>query len=180
MKALMKSYSIWAILAVSTLLLVPGANSVYSQNPANRSAFWSKVRYGGGIGLGFGNNSFNAQLAPSAIYQANPYFATGLGLNFNYAKFGDAKFTAYGGSVLSLFNPIPQIQLSAEFEELRVQRNFGDGLPDAEESYWLPALFAGIGYGNGNVTIGIRYDLLYDEDKSIYSNAWMPFVRVYF
>jgi len=160
--------------------MVLATNSLYAQNPADRSAFWSRVRYGGGIGLGFGSDSFNAQLAPSAIYQANPYFATGLGLSFNYAKFGDAKFTAYGGSILTLFNPIPQIQLSAEFEELRVHRDFGTNFPASEEDYWLPALFAGLGYSSGHVTFGIRYDLLYDDQKSIYSNAWMPFIRVYF
>jgi long-subunit fatty acid transport protein len=162
------------------MLMVLSTESVTAQNTVNSSDFWSRMRYGGGIGLGFGRDSFNAQLAPSALYQANPYFATGLGLNFNYAKFGDAKFTAYGASVITLFNPIPQIQLSAEFEELRVHRDFGTGLPDAQEDYWLPALFAGIGYGGGNVTIGIRYDLLYDDEKSIYANAWMPFVRFYF
>jgi hypothetical protein len=176
----MKSYPIKAILAIFTFLAVLGVHRAFSQNTADRSTFWSRVRYGGGIGLGFGNNSFNAQLAPSAIYQANSYFATGLGLNFNYAKFGDAKFTAYGGSVLTLFNPIPQIQLSAEFEELRVHRDMGTGLPGAREDYWLPALFAGLGYGNRNVTIGVRYDLLYDEEKSIYANPWMPFLRFYF
>lgn len=177
---MIKSYSIQAWLAIFTFLLVFGVHSVVAQNPVNRSTFWSRVRYGGGLGLGFGNDSFNAQLAPSAIYQANPYFATGLGLNFNYARSGDAKFTAYGGSVLTLFNPIPQIQLSAEFEEMRVHRDFGSSLPAIEDDYWLPALFAGLGYGNGNVTVGIRYDLLYNEEKSIYANAWIPFVRFYF
>lgn len=48
------------------------------------------------------------------------------------------------------------------------------------ENYWLPAFFVGIGYSTYNVTFGLRYDLLYTDRKSIYSNALIPFVRVYF
>lgn len=156
------------------------ASSAYTQDAANNTRFGNRVRYGGGIGLGFGRDSFNAQLAPSALYQVNSYLGTGLGLNFNYARFGDASLTAYGGSILTLFNPLPAVQLSAEFEQLRVHRNFGTGLPGDKDTYWLPALFAGLGYSSGNVTIGIRYDLLYNENKSIYADPWMPFVRFYF
>jgi hypothetical protein len=30
------------------------------------------------------------------------------------------------------------------------------------------------------VTIGARYDVLFDNDRSLYGSAFMPFVRVYF
>lgn len=48
------------------------------------------------------------------------------------------------------------------------------------EHYWSPALLLGIGYTDRNFTVGIRYDVLYDNDKSIYASIWLPFVRVYF
>lgn len=168
--------SLVIILAVFAFLISP----IHAQNPVNRSDFWGKVRYGGGLGLGFGNDSFNAQIAPSAIYQANPFLGIGIGLNFNYAKFGDARFTAYGGSVLGLFNPIPALQLSTEFEQLRVHQDYGNNSLFPGDNYWLPALFVGLGYSSGPVTFGVRYDLLYDRYKSIYADPWMPFVRVYF
>ena len=157
--------------------------SVHSQNYAdpNPQGFASRMRYGGGIGLGFGNNFFSATLAPSAIYQVNPYFATGVGLNFSYASEKDFyNSTIYGGSLIALFSPIRELQLSAEFEELRVSRNFESYVPFADEDYWYPALFLGAGFNTGPVTMGIRYDVLYDGNKSIYGNAWVPFVRVYF
>ena len=159
------------------LLLSAVGHTQYSRH---QPGFWQSLRFGGGVGLGFGNNSFNVQLAPSAIYPASEAWAFGLGLNFNYAKFGDDKFTAYGGSLLSLFNPIPPIQLSAEFEQLRVQRDFAIAVPGADTDYWLPALFAGLGYSSGPVTFGLRYDLLYDDERSIYASPLMPFVRFYF
>jgi hypothetical protein len=48
------------------------------------------------------------------------------------------------------------------------------------KNYWNTALYVGAGYRNGNVTLGARYNLLFDKDKSIYSDALMPFVRFYF
>lgn len=142
--------------------------------------FWDNVRFGGGIGLGFSNGYFNGSISPSAIYLVNEQFATGVGLNFNYAKFDDDKLLAYGGSLLTLYNPLPYIQLSGEFEQLRINRTYALQGGNLEDNYWSPALFVGIGYSNGNMTFGLRYDVLYDDNKSIYANALMPFVRIYF
>ncbi len=152
----------------------------FSQRQNLQGDFWSKVLYGGGLGLGFGNNTFNVAVSPSAIYQANEQLAIGMGLSFNYSKFRESKLTAYGGSVLTYYNPIRAFQLSAEFEQLRVNRVFEITGANFEDNYWSPALFLGVGYSNRNVTVGIRYDVLYNEDKSIYADPWMPFVRVYF
>ncbi len=155
--------------------------SSIGQNYQTKSNFWNNVHYGGGLGLGFTNGGFNGSVSPSAIYQVNEQFATGVSLNFNYAKFNEDKLLAYGGSVITLFNPVPLLQLSGELEQLRINRTISNiGLNDIEDNYWSPALFLGLGYSNQNVTFGIRYDVLYDDNKSIYANAWMPFVRVYF
>lgn len=164
-----------------TLLILIISELCIAQNPNAKSTFWNHVRFGGGVGIGFANGDFNASISPSAIYQFNDQFSAGVGLNFNYAKFRDNKFLAYGGSVLSLYNPLPFIQLSGEFEQLRINqsRNFGI-LNAGEDNYWSPALYLGAGYTQQNITIGIRYDALYDEDTSIYATAWLPFVRVYF
>lgn len=102
----------------SVLMFFFTFSSIYAiaQGYKNSSDFWNNVHYGGGIGLGFGRESFNAALSPSAIYQANDYIAFGMGLNFNYSKFQESKLMAYAGSLLTLFNPIRPIQLSAELE----------------------------------------------------------------
>ena len=34
--------------------------------------------------------------------------------------------------------------------------------------------------GTGPVTVGIRFDVLYDSNRSLYANEWSPFIRVYF
>jgi len=151
-----------------------------AQNQKPKSEFWQKVRFGGGFGLGFGNNTFNGTLSPSAIYQATDEFAVGAGLNINYSKFQNSKLLAYGPNIVTYYNVFKFVQLSGEFEQLRINRKYEFDGANIEDNYWSPALFLGIGYTDRNITIGIRYDVLYNNDKSIYSDAWMPFIRVYF
>ena len=151
-----------------------------SAGQTSKSAFWNRVQFGGGIGLGLNNGGFNASISPSAIYRFNEKFAAGTALNFNYASFRDAKRIAYGASILSLYNPVNFIQLSAELEQLRINDRFENVLVRIEENYWSPALFLGVGYVQQNFTVGIRYNVLYNDNRSIYFSAWLPFVRVYF
>lgn len=152
----------------------------FAQYNSSHSPFWDKVHYGGGIGLGFGKDYFNGSISPSAIYQVNQQFAAGVQLNFSYAKIGDNTLTAYGGSLITLYNIIPALQLSAEFEELKIDRNLAFDGANIKDTYWSPALYLGLGYVHQNFTIGVKYNVLFDEDKSIYSDAFIPFVRVYF
>ena len=86
----------------------------------------------------------------------------------------------YGPSLIVLGNPIPQIQLSAELEQLRVNVDYDDDLGFPNDNFWNTALFLGAGYRTNNVTIGVRYNVLHDSDKNVYSDVFMPFVRVYF
>lgn len=154
------------------------STSAQTLNTQNNNSFIDNVRYGGGIGLSFGNDFFSGTLAPFALYEINPYIMTGAGLNLTYSSFNNSELFVYGGSLIGLARPTPELQFSVEFEQLRVNRSYSDGA--SEDNYWYPALFLGVGYTSGPVTVGIRYDVLYDDDKSIYANAYMPFVRVLF
>lgn len=146
--------------------------------------FWDHVRFGGGIGVSFGDGFFSGTLAPSAIYEFNDQFAVGVGLNGTYNSLKDTyTSTIFGGSVLSLFNVIPEIQLSAELERLNAHRKYDPGINffvAPETDFWYTGLFLGAGYRTKNITAGIRYDVLYKENQSFYASAWAPFVRVYF
>jgi len=78
---------------------------------------------------------------------------------------------------LALYNPIKEFQLSTEFEQLNVMEN-NDGLTD---SFWLPAWYFGAAYSMGrHAAVGIRYDVLYDDENRIYDSPFTPFVRIYF
>jgi len=166
-----------------TLIIIGFCNNSFETYSQERhDSFWNNVRFGGGLGLSFGDGFFSGTIAPSAIYEFNNQFAAGIGLNATFAKQSDLyKSTILGTSVLTLFNPFGELQLSAEFEELNVNRNFDEEfIANTDDNYWYPALYFGAGYRTGNVTIGIRYDVLYDKDKSIFVDPWTPFFRVYF
>ncbi|OXB05645.1 hypothetical protein [Flavobacterium pectinovorum] len=145
--------------------------------------FWDKVQFGGGLGLGIGSGYTDISVMPSAIYNVNEIVAVGVGLQFGYLSSKNYyESYVYGGSLITLVNPIPELQLSAELEQVRVDTRYEANVtrPAFSDSYWNTALYLGAGYRTGNVTIGARYDVLYDPDKSLYGSGFMPFVRVYF
>lgn len=165
---------------VFTLISIDLSAQYQNSEFKSKNDFWQKVQFGGGLGLSFGNRYTDISVAPSAIYNVNEYFAVGLGVQYTYVKQKDwYNSNLYGGSLITLFNPIPEIQLSAELEQLRVNVK-GIGTNDFSRNFWNTGLFLGAGYRNGNVTIGARYNVLYKEDQGAYSDAFMPFVRVYF
>lgn len=149
--------------------------------PSNtKSDFWKKVQFGGGLGLGFGSGFTNISIAPSAIYNVNEYFSAGVGLQYSYLNQKNLySSNMYGGSIIGLINPIEQVQLSVELEQLRVNVDY-EGLISGSQDFWNTGLFLGAGYRAQNVIIGARYNVLFDKDKGVYGDALIPFVRVYF
>lgn len=151
------------------------------------TTFWSDVKFGGGLGLGFGNGFTNISVAPSALKPLTEQLSIGLGGQFNYLKSkGFYESTSYGFNLIGIYSPAPMIQLSAELEQLRVNNIWTDYQSNSyqkesfKENFWNTALFLGVGYTQGNVTFGARYNVLYKENNLVYSQAWMPFIRVYF
>ena len=148
---------------------------IAQETPKSKSEFWKKVQFGGGITLNFTNNASVFGIAPGAIYNVNKKFSTGLSVSYLHTKYKNLNtaYNSYGGSVLTLYNPIKGLQLSGEYEQTYVTFN--------SLSRQIPALFLGVGYTYGrNIAAGLRYDVLYDENKSLYPSALTPFVRVYF
>ncbi len=141
-----------------------------------------KIQFGGGIGASFGSNYTDVSLSPSAIYNFNQYLAAGVGLQGSYVRVkNNYKSYLYGGSIIGLVNPIEQIQFSVELEQVRVNSEFEIlGEDSIKRNFWNTALFLGLGYRTQNVTIGARYNVLHDKNKTVYYEALMPFVRVYF
>jgi hypothetical protein len=141
--------------------------------------FWKNVQFGGGLGLSIGSGYTDITVSPSAIYNINSIVALGTSLQFGYASAkNNYTSTIYGGSLIGLINPVPQVQLSVELEEINVNTNYK--YYNVSDSFWNTALYVGAGYRTGNVTVGVRYDVLFDKNNSYYSEAFMPFVRVYF
>lgn len=171
-----------SILAILTLLI---SSELFAQQQANTPKppddFWKNVQFGGGIGMSFGSGYTDVTISPSAIYNVNPTLSIGTALQFGYisAK-NDYTSTLYGISLISLVNPIPEIQLSAELEEINVNTDYRFAGGNLNKNIWNTALYLGAGYRTGNVTIGVRYDVLFNDNNGYYTDPFMPFVRVYF
>ncbi|WP_010177249.1 hypothetical protein [Aquimarina agarilytica] len=163
-------------------LFLIGIFSTYSQENTQQTNFWDNVRYGGSLGLDFSNNVTSVIVSPSAVYQFNPKFSAGAGINFGYTRFkrNDVNQYNYGASLISLYNPITALQLSAELEQTFVNSSATIAGEKIKNNFNFPALYLGAGYRLGNVAIGARYDVLYKENRSIYASAISPFARVYF
>lgn len=167
------------ILTLITLLFV---TDILAQEPGNigkqPNVFWSHVQFGGGIGLGLSSGYTDILLAPSAIYNFNPTVALGAGVNLNYVNSrNDFSSFVYGISTIVLVNPIPEIQLSVELNQSRIQYK-EKGFSNYSDSYWDTSLILGAGYRTGNVTIGIGFNVL--ENGNYDTASFVPFVRAYF
>jgi hypothetical protein len=142
----------------------------------------SKFHFYGGFGLNFSGNSFQVSVQPGLLYDANKIFKVGAGVQYAYGtNSGNVIGTNYsyhilGFNFLSLAYPINEIEISAEFEDLYVMQK----LNNTSSEYWSPALFAGVGYHFGNVAVGFKYDFLHKNGKSVYQDAFMPYIRIYF
>ncbi len=165
--------------------------SVYSYSQKDKSSatknnkqFWEHVNFGGGLGLNFGSGYFMFSISPSAIYSFNEQFSAGLGLSYMHLKekrFNHYNYNAYGGGLIFLYHPIREIQLSVEPEGTYVVYNYLATSTGREtDRFFQEALFLGAGFRTGNITIGARYNVLYNESRNIYGSALLPFVRVYF
>lgn len=170
-----------AFATMISLVAMVSQNAV-SQEVKQKSDFWEKVRFGGGLGLSLGSGFTNIAVAPGAIYDFNNYFSAGVGLQGSYVDVRDEfESYIYGGSLVGLVNPIDFLQLSAELEQVRVNSAYEISPTETiKDNFWNTALFLGIGYRAQNITIGVRYNVLFDDDTRVYNDPFMPFVRVYF
>ncbi len=163
------------------LVLILGFKPLTGYTQNIKTNFWDNVRYGGSFGLNFGDGFFGATLGPSAIYEFNDKLAFGSGLNITFNNQKDiSKTTILGGHLIALYNIIPSLQASVEFEQLHVSRRYDIRVDLPNENFWSPALFFGAGFRNGNVTLGLRYNVLFNEEDSIYVDPLIPFIRVFF
>ena len=173
------NYTTPSKIIVAALILLMTSVS-YAQIGKKETRFLDKVRFGGGFGVNFSNNNFNINVSPSAIYDFNQYVSAGPSLIYSYQSNDFFKSSLYGASIIGLFNPLPQVQISTELEQLRVNQTLENNAGDIDRNFWNTAFFVGGGYRTQNITIGIRYNVLFDDDDGIYNDAWAPFVRVFF
>ncbi len=146
--------------------------SIFSQE----DNFWDNVRFGGGFGFSFGSNATTLSISPSAVYDFSEEFSIGGSIGYLYNKSENYSANVYSASVITLYRPIRSVEFSGELLQSYVNKTAGS----IEDNYSYPSLNIGAAYITGKITFGVQYDLLYKENKSIYANAFSPFIRVLF
>lgn len=138
--------------------------------------YWS---FGGGLGFSFWNDGTDILVAPKAYYNISPILITGVGLTYIYSdyksNFSTYTSNSFGGSLFLAVRPIDYIQFSVEYEGLQTNRN-----DFIDEEYWNNSIYLGLSFISGPVSFGIRYDVLFDSNKSPYSSAVNPVIGFYF
>lgn len=176
--------NIFRITKAVLLLVIVGLNSysisAQQSTPNTSSEFWKKVQFGGGLILNIGNGFSTFGVSPSMLYNVNEYISTGAGLQVSYTGGPNYSAMMYGVTATTLVNPIESIQLSVDLEELKVDRTNKATTPIYKDTVWNTALFLGVGYRTNNITAGVKYNVLHKAGNNIYSEAFMPFVRIYF
>lgn len=172
----MKNLITFFLLLISLSTFSQNSTTTQTQQPNVKPSFWSNVRFGGGLGFGFGNRSTTINVSPSAIYDFQNGFAMGLGVGYLYSKVDAFKSNVISPNLITLYNPAEQIQLSAEFEHLFVNQNLGN----ASYKNDFPALYLGVAYRTGWAAFGVRYDVLFDERDSVFTSPFSPIIRIYF
>lgn len=138
-----------------------------------------KLNFGLGFGLNFvGGTSIS--LSPNLTYRLTDKFAVGGGLLFNYTGIKDLqKTTTIGANLIGNYFPIQKLLTTIEFAEMHVNRNMI--FTNVKDEFWDSALFVGAGYQiTPKISVGGKYNLLYDKAKSVYSSPFVPFVNISF
>jgi len=161
------------LLIVGLVLLSPEVNAQEKTK---------KIGFFGGFGLSFSTGYTYISLQPGVMYHVSPKFKLGTGIQYSYLKSKKAyygvnyKYNIFGFNTMAMFYPYKELEMSVEFEDLYVKQNYNN----VQNNFWSPALFGGLGYRYGPVTAGFKFNFLFDQKTSVYQDAFIPFVRIYF
>lgn len=180
------------------LLLVLSGTAVFAQDDEEAPRGFQKDRLftGGGISLGFGNNTFQVGASPVLGYNLARWVDAGIVANYNYTSYRDViafddklRNTTYGGGVFTRLYPVRFLFAHAQFEhnfitQKYLPRNGQAGEKNKVESNSL-LVGAGIaterypGEGRPFFYLSILFDVL-DNDNSPYVRSdgnLLPIIR---
>ncbi|SFZ90590.1 hypothetical protein SAMN05428642_1011025 [Flaviramulus basaltis] len=140
-----------------------------------------RLKFGCGFGLSFVGGT-NVNLSPNLTYKVSDKVSFGGGLQGSYSSIKNYQnTTTFGANLLGIYNPINKISTLLEFAELRVSTETETPQSKTKHNYWDSALFVGAGFNiTSKILIGAKYNVLYDENESVYTSAIIPFVNITF
>lgn len=168
----------------------PKQSKEEAQAQFREASFWDKTRFGGNIWFSFGASS-TVFLQPTIYHDVTPRLMMGLGATYIYQKTtvptlaGDIDHTqnVWGGRALLFFRVWDQLNLTGDLNYSKLEYQIDN--TDRFEQEWIPSLYLGIQYGirmgrSGYTFVGVSYDVLHDERRSLYSSPWQPSIAFAF
>lgn len=151
--------------------------------PEKTSGFHKENLFtGGGISLGFSNNSFQAGASPVLGYNVASWVDAGIAVNYNYASFRDVNFvndklreSTYGGGIFAKLYPLPFLFVHSQFEHNFTTQKYlpGNGEQSEKNKVEANSLLLGLGYAGDRSPYSGRpffyLSLLFDVLNSDYS-----------
>lgn len=162
------------------LALAMNAQIAVQQNNAGSGGKWT---FGGNIGLGpSSDGGFQVSIAPEVGYKASENLELGAAVGYNYFKNDFYKSSFFNFGPYANYSILQSLFLRAQYQylfgdaEAATGYSFGTSTnKDISES----ALWLGGGYqsrigNNVYYRIGMMYNVLYNEDDSVYGSAFLP------
>jgi hypothetical protein len=141
----------------------------------------SKLKFGCGVGANFVGGT-NLSLSPNLTYQVSKSISLGGGLQASYSALKNIQnTTSFGLNLLGNYNPIKKITTVLEFAQINSKISNETGPSAVTRSFWESVLFVGAGLNiTPKISLGAKYNMLYKEEKSVYTSAIVPFVNIGF
>ncbi|OJX32831.1 MAG: hypothetical protein BGO86_12640 [Chryseobacterium sp. 36-9] len=152
----------------------------YSQIAMNSGTQSNRWTFGGGLGVGFGSNSyFNLQVSPRVGYKITDQLEGGIVGNVSWQSSDYYKSTMFGVGPFVNYYFARSFFIGANLQQyfINSKEKFTGYKFDTDET----ALYLGGGYmqslgNNAFVQFGIMYNVLWKERSSIFSSGFIPSV----
>ncbi|MFC4686213.1 hypothetical protein ACFO4P_04600 [Epilithonimonas pallida] len=152
----------------------------YSQIAMNSGKQSNRWTFGGGLGVGFGSNSyFNLQVSPRVGYKITDQLEGGIIGNVSWQSSDYYKSTMFGVGPFVNYYFARSFFIGANLQQyfINSKEKFTGYKFDTDET----ALYLGGGYmqslgNNAFVQFGIMYNVLWKERSSIFSSGFIPSV----
>jgi hypothetical protein len=138
-----------------------------------------KLSLGGNVGASFANGGMFIMLQPMVGYYVLPKTMAGVGATYIYQSYtvntatGTKKYSSniYGPILFARQQLLPSLFLHGEYQPINYSRF--NSIANKEERHWVNQLFVGGGYGGrSGGFIFVLYDVLWDQNTSIYGSPW--------
>ncbi|HLS12410.1 MAG TPA: hypothetical protein VK050_09635 [Flavobacteriaceae bacterium] len=148
-----------------------GSSSINKQN---------KWRVGGGLGMSFGDHgAFTLNISPFIGYELVSSLEGGVTTGYQYSKYRDQRQNLFSIGPYLNFYPMQSLFVRTQYEYFTGNSKIKNS--SYSSSFDESALWIGGGYRTGGrvqMYAGIMYNVLYKENKSLFSEAYQPIVGI--